>query len=66
MAISARRRILVLPTVVGDLSVFGDIAGWLYGVDKSNGADAGVRTEPVYAEGMLLARTEDGARQAIW
>ena len=39
--------ILVLPIVVGDLSVFGDIAGWLYGVDKSNGTDAGDRTEPV-------------------
>ena len=64
--------ILVSPIAVGNLLVYGDLAGWLYGLDRSDGAErwrlklpAGVRTEPVYAEGLLLVRTEDGALHAF-
>ena len=64
--------ILVSPIVVGNLVIYGDMAGWLYALDRSDGAErwrlklpAGVRTEPVYAAGQLLVRTDDGALHAI-
>ena len=64
--------IVASPVVVGELLVFGDKSGWLYGLNRADGTErwrlqlsAGVRTDPVYAEGRLLVRTEDGALHAI-
>ena len=58
--------------VVGDLVAFGDKSGWLYGVNRADGSErwrlqlpAAIRTDPVYAAGRLLVRTEDGALHAL-
>ena len=69
---AAEDGIVASPVAVGDLLVFGDKSGWLYGLNRADGLErwrlrlpAGVRTEPVYADGRLLARTEDGGLHAI-
>ena len=64
--------IVASPVVVGDLLVFGDKSGWLYGLNRADGGErwrlqlpAGIRTDPVYAGDRLLVRTEDGVLHAI-
>ncbi len=64
--------IVASPLVVGESLVFGDKSGWLYGLNRSDGAErwrirlsAPVRVNPVYAEGRLLVRTEDGRLHAV-
>ena len=66
--------IVASPVAVGGLLVFGDKSGGLYGVNRADGterwrlqlpAGAGVRTDPVYADGRLLVRTDDGALHAV-
>ena len=64
--------IVASPAVVGDLLVFGDKAGLLYGLNRADGSErwrlqltAPVRISPIYAEGRLLVRTEDGRLHAV-
>ena len=64
--------IVAPPVVVGDLVAFGDKSGWLYGLDRHDGTERwriqlsdSIRVSPIYAEGRLLARTEDGQLHSI-
>ena len=64
--------IVVSPLVVGELVVFGDKSGWVYGLNRADGVEhwrlrlsTGIRTDLVYAEGLLLVRTEDGILHAL-
>ena len=64
--------IVASPVVVGELVVFGDKSGLLYGLNRQDGTErwrvqltAPIRVNPVYAEGRLLVRTEDGQLHAI-
>ncbi len=64
--------IVASPVAVGQLLVFGDKSGWLYGLNRADGSQrwrlqlgAPVRVGPIYAEGRLLIRTEDGQLHAV-
>ena len=64
--------IVASPVVVGELVVFGDKSGLLYALNRADGTErwraqltAPIRVNPVYAEGRLLVRTEDGQLHAV-
>ena len=64
--------IVAPPVVVGDLVAFGDKSGFLYGLDRHDGTELWrlqlsdeIRISPVYAEGRLWVRTQDGRLHAV-